>query len=292
MDIEKRLGKIKIRNRSNKPKSTNLGFNPLEDSDNDTSKEPASKPSPSTTRKHNSNNNRGGRNNRNQRRNDQKFNNPFVNPLDDSPAKETSQSQNSKVIGHHSNPLSGEVSGRKPADELPGDYPNPLLRNDSHMGRRGQKVVNRNPEINKKSQHDEKHQQWLKARENERKKRSEQNGGREWDFPKVKNDDNYESRTFTHKNKRNGKSSFTGFQHDDRFQSNSDDNRKNSNYHKPRYPKNASKAHQVKQKENSPDKKELQKQDEIEPQKLSPLKNVEIITDWAAECEDISNNSY
>ena len=60
-------------------------------------KEPASKQSPSTIRKHHSNNNRGGRNNRNQRRNDQKFNNPFVNPLDDSPAKETSQSQNSKV---------------------------------------------------------------------------------------------------------------------------------------------------------------------------------------------------
>ena len=36
----------------------------------------------------------------------------------------------------------------------------------------------------------------------------------------------------------------------------------------------------------------IYRQDEIEPQKLSPLKNVEIITDWAAECEDISNNSY
>jgi len=292
MDIEKRLGKIKIKNRSNKPKSTNLGFNPLEDSDDDTSKEPASKPSPSTTRKHNSNNNRGGRNNRNQRRNDQKFNNPFVNPLDDSPAKETSQSQNSKDIGHHSNPLSGEVSGRKPADELPGDYPNPLLRNDSHMGRRGQKVVSRNPEINKKSQHDEKHQQWLKARENERKKRSEQNGGREWDFPKVKNDDSYESRAFTHKNKRNGKPSFTGFQHDDRFQSNSDDNR-NQNYHKPRHPKSASKFHLTQKKtESKVDESDSQKQDEIEPPKLSPLKNIEIITDWAAECEDISNSSY
>ena len=36
----------------------------------------------------------------------------------------------------------------------------------------------------------------------------------------------------------------------------------------------------------------IYRQDEIEPPKLSPLKNVEIITDWAAECEDISNNSY
>ena len=52
-------------------------------------------------------------------------------------------------IGHHGNPLSGENSGRKPADEVPGDYPNPLLRNNSHMDRRGQKVINRNPEINK-----------------------------------------------------------------------------------------------------------------------------------------------
>ena len=50
-----------------------------------------------------------------------------------------------------------------------------------------------------KSQHDEKHQEWLKARENERKKRSKEVGGREWDFPKVKNDDNFESRAFNPK---------------------------------------------------------------------------------------------